>query len=82
MTIIARRATLGAFDLSRAWAFRFPRQGSERIERHHRIEVEHQAVTYSRDRLERNTWRLDLGLEVEHQAHDARRLCATRRPWT
>ena len=64
---------LGGFRLvGRFRLLRFLDQGGERIERHHRIEVKHEAVAVLGDRLERKHLRLHLGLEIEHQAHDAR----------
>jgi hypothetical protein len=79
--MVAMRATpgLGRLDRHRP-LLRFLDQHGERIDRHQRMDVEHQAVAVVRDRRQGEDLRLHLGLEVEHQAHDAGRLRATRRP--
>ena len=69
MTMVAMRATPGlaaGLDCSA-----FLQQLGQRIDRHQRVDVEHQAVAVIGDRRQGEDLRLHFGLEVEHQANDA-----------
>jgi hypothetical protein len=46
-------------------------QFGERVDRDERVDVEHEAMPVLGDRREREGLRLHLGLQVEHDAHDA-----------
>jgi hypothetical protein len=46
-------------------------QRGERVHGHRRIDVQHQAVAVFGNRLQGEHLRLDLGLEIQHQAHHA-----------
>ena len=71
MTMVASRATPGFGG--GPGLLRFPAAAArQRIERHQRMDVEHQAVAIIGDRRQGEDLRLHLGLEVEHQANDAR----------